>query len=82
MTSGILGDDGVALLSRTDDELTVLGYGNEQVGRDLRAHVLAWDAAGRPGTEGLRIDAYPSGAAFPGGEFVLDKGECRLVLSW
>lgn len=82
VTAGILGDDGVALLSRTDGELTVLGYGNEQIAGDLLAHVQAWDAAGRPGTDGLRIDAYPSGSAFPGGDFVLDKGECRLVLSW
>jgi protein-L-isoaspartate(D-aspartate) O-methyltransferase len=82
MTAGILGDDGVALLSRTNGELTVLGYGNKSVAGDLIAHVVAWDAAGRPGTAGLRIDAYPAGSAFPGGDFVLDKGECRLVLSW
>jgi protein-L-isoaspartate(D-aspartate) O-methyltransferase len=81
-TVGILGDDGVALLSRADGELTVLGYGDEAVAGDLLAHVLAWDAAGRPGTDGLRIDAYPSGSAFPGGDFVLNKGACRLVLSW
>lgn len=82
VTAGILGEDGVALLSRTDGELTVLGYGNDTVAHDLLAHVQAWDSAGRPGTEGLRIDAYPAGVPFPGGDVVLDKGECRIVLSW
>jgi protein-L-isoaspartate(D-aspartate) O-methyltransferase len=82
MTAGILGDDGVALLGKADGDLAVLGYGNEAVAGDLLAHVQAWDAAGRPGTEGLRIDAYPAGVPCPDGDFVLDKGECRLVLSW
>ena len=27
---------------------------------------MAWDAAGRPGPEQLRIDAYPSGVPYPG----------------
>lgn len=82
VTAGILGDDGVALLSRKDGELMVLGYGNDAVAAELRTHVQAWESAGRPGTDGLRIDAYPAGVAAPEGEFVVDKGECRLVLSW
>lgn len=82
VTAGILGDDGVALLGRTGDNLAVFGYGDDSVANDLLEHVLAWDSAGRPGTAGLRIDAYPAGVPCPGGDFVLDKGECRLVLSW
>jgi len=82
VTAGILGDDGVALLSRTDGELTVLSYGNETVAGDLLTHVLDWNAAGRPGTDGLRIDAYPAGVPCPEGDIVLEKAECQLVLSW
>lgn len=82
VTAGILGDDGMALLSRTDGELTVLSYGNETVAGDLLTHVLDWNAAGRPGTDGMRIDAYPAGVPCPGGDIVLEKAECQLVLSW
>ncbi len=81
-TAGILGDDGVAVLSRTDGELIVLGYGNDAVADELLRHVLAWESAGRPGSPGMRIDAYPAGTTAPDGDFVIDKGECRLVLSW
>jgi protein-L-isoaspartate(D-aspartate) O-methyltransferase len=82
VTAGILGDDGVALLSRTNGELTVLGYGNDTVAGDLLTHVQDWHEAGRPGTDGLRIDAYPAGVSSPDGDIVLEKAECRLVLSW
>lgn len=82
VTAGILGDDGVAVFSMTSGELTVLAYGNDAVAGDLLAHVRAWESAGRPGTEGLRIDAYPGGVTAPEGEFMIHKGECRLVLSW
>jgi protein-L-isoaspartate(D-aspartate) O-methyltransferase len=82
VTAGILGDDGVALLSRTGDELTVLGYGNGTVAGDLLGHVQDWNSAGRPGSNGLRIDAYPAGVSSPDGDIVLEKAECRLVLSW
>lgn len=82
VTAGVLGDDGVAVLSRKDGELTVLGYGNDAVANDLLAHIQAWESAGRPGTDGLRIDAYPAGVTAPDGEFVIEKGECRLILSW
>jgi protein-L-isoaspartate(D-aspartate) O-methyltransferase len=82
VTSGILGDDGVALLSTVDGELTVLGYGNDAVADELVTHILAWESAGRPGTEGMRIDAYPAGVPGADGDFVLEKGKCRLALSW
>ncbi|MFL6127152.1 methyltransferase, FxLD system [Actinophytocola sp.] len=82
VTAGILGDDGVALLSRADGELTVLGYGNDTVAGELLAHVHGWDAAGRPGSDGLRVDAYPVGVSGPRGDIVLEKAACRLVLSW
>jgi protein-L-isoaspartate(D-aspartate) O-methyltransferase len=47
-------------------QLTVRGYGEapQQTAR-LRELILAWDAAGRPGSGRLRIDAYPSGVVPP-----------------
>jgi protein-L-isoaspartate(D-aspartate) O-methyltransferase len=82
VTAGILGDDGLAVLSRSGGELTVLGYGNDAIAADLLAHVMAWESAGRPGTDGLHIDAYPAGVPSPPGDIVLEKGECRLILTW
>ncbi|MGH3123320.1 MAG: hypothetical protein ACRDND_20205 [Streptosporangiaceae bacterium] len=43
-------------------QLTVRGYGEarQQTAR-LMELIMAWDAASRPGTDRLRIDAYPSG---------------------
>lgn len=82
VTSGILDEDGVALIATVDGELTVLGYGNDAVADELVAHILAWEAVGRPGTEGMRIDAYPAGVPGGDGDVVLEKGRCRLVLSW
>jgi protein-L-isoaspartate(D-aspartate) O-methyltransferase len=81
-TIGILGDDGMALLGKAGDELTVHGYGNDAVADALAAHVGDWDAAGRPGTDGLRIDVYPAGVPCPEGGVVLEKKHSRLVLSW
>ncbi len=82
LTAGVLDEDGVAVLGTEDGELTVLGYGNDAVAEDLAAHVGAWEAAGRPGTQGMRIDAYPEGSPGGSGDIVLEKGRCRLVLSW
>ena len=48
-------------------QLTVRGYGEaRQPQARLRALIVAWDAAGRPGPDQLRIDAYPSGVPYPG----------------
>jgi protein-L-isoaspartate(D-aspartate) O-methyltransferase len=57
--------------------LTVRGYGEarQQTAR-LQELIMAWDAAGRPGTDQLRIDAYPSGIgqAGVGGSVSPDTG--------
>ena len=47
-------------------QLTVRGYGEarRQQAR-LKELIVAWDAAGRPGPDQLRIDAYPSGVPYP-----------------
>jgi protein-L-isoaspartate(D-aspartate) O-methyltransferase len=81
-TAGILADDGLALIAVEDDKLAVYAHGNTVVADDLLAHLHAWAEAGRPGTAGMRIDAYPPGAAGPVGDVVLEKGQCRIALSW
>ena len=46
--------------------LTIRGYGEAQQQQTrLRELIVAWDAAGRPGPDDLRIDAYPSGIPSP-----------------
>jgi hypothetical protein len=46
--------------------LTVRGYGEaRQQQARLRELIVAWDAAGRPGPDRLRIDAYPAGVPNP-----------------
>jgi len=78
-TSGLLDDFGLATLGLRDGEL--LAIGAERVADELAAHVTAWDEAGRPGSAGLTIDAYPAGTDVAG-ELVIDKKHVRLVLSW
>ena len=47
--------------------LTVRGYGEaQQLTARLQELIMAWDAASRPGTDHLRIDAYPSGIGLAG----------------
>ena len=79
ITAGILDDFGLATLGVQGGELVVTGA--ERIAEELAAHVVAWDEAGRPGTSGLRIDAYPAGSTATG-EFVIDKKWVRLVLTW
>lgn len=79
-TVGVLDDFGLATLrAGADGELVVTG--DDQPADELAAHVAAWEAAGRPGSAGLRIDAYPPGTALDA-EYVLDKRCVRLALSW
>jgi protein-L-isoaspartate(D-aspartate) O-methyltransferase len=65
-TFGIVTEHGIAVVGGVgkDSELTAIGYGEDAaaLATDLAAAVRAWDAAGRPGTDGLHIDAYPRGA--------------------
>jgi len=59
---------------------------DEGLARRLVGHVRAWDAAGRPSTDGLRVRAYrreaecvpPQGK----GSVVVEKQCTRLVLDW
>ena len=48
------------------------------------ARIRAWEAAGRPATEGLCIKAYPQdsdGVPAPG-QFVVHKGWTQFVFEW
>jgi protein-L-isoaspartate(D-aspartate) O-methyltransferase len=78
-SAGILDDFGLATLTTQDGELVVAGA--ERIADELAAHVVAWDEAGRPGSDGLRIDAYPAGTDVTG-EYVIDKKYVRLALTW
>jgi len=63
LTIGLIEGTGVAELAWAPDGPTLIATGHGDRGADLAAdlvaQVRAWDAAGRPGTRGLRIDAYP-----------------------
>jgi protein-L-isoaspartate(D-aspartate) O-methyltransferase len=79
-TAGILDDYGLATMRLgKDGELVVAGA--DQPANELARQITAWDEAGRPGSKGLRIDAYPPGTPVDG-EYVIDKRSVRLVLSW
>lgn len=98
LTAGLSGDHGMELLdlAAEDDppaglddprwfEISTRSFGRDaEAGRQLAALTRAWDDAGRPGTDGLRVVAYPIETSYePGpGEFVVDKRWSRLVLSW
>ena len=68
-----------------DLELLVrsFGPGNELANR-LVEQVSAWDVAGRPSNEGLRISAYPDDVDIAASteEYVIPKRWTRLVLAW
>lgn len=87
LTAGLLDGDSLAVLVRGAEsagahELGAVGYGTR--GGDLAGQlaelVRGWDAAGRPGTERLRIDAYPMAGPTPSGP-VISKRHHRFVLS-
>jgi protein-L-isoaspartate(D-aspartate) O-methyltransferase len=72
-TVGILGSGGIALLTADPSQqpelaLEASGFGPDgpALAAELAAHIRAWDAAGQPGTAGLRIDAYPAAPSAPG----------------
>ena len=66
-------------------ELFVRSFGGGGHGAPrLLEHVRAWDVAGRPGTDGLRVRAFPIEVEYvPGApEQVIAKRWTRLVLDW
>jgi len=97
-TVGLLGLTALSVLTRprdhsavagqaTDDalELWVRSFGEDKgLARTLIGHLVAWEAAGRPSTTGLRIRAYPPDTApIVGADAaMIVKGRTRLVLDW
>ena len=58
---------------------------DESQARRLVDHVRAWDVAGRPSTDGLRVRAYRQEAEpvpLEEGDIVIEKRWTRLVLDW
>jgi len=98
-TIGLLGDDGLCIFvhppkpdssSEQPDgpqpsELFVRSFGRgTELARRLVEQVRAWDAAGRPFSNGLRIRAYSKDTDYVPStdEFVVRKQWTQLVLDW
>lgn len=99
-TLGLRDGDSLALLMRPPDRapptdaadgdppavpLLIRGFGPDAtLTGQLLEQLAAWDAAGRPGEERLRIAAYPRGAApvAPEGATVIRKRLTTLVCGW
>ena len=92
-TFGFFEPDGVALLIRAAAPpgladgtiyLGVRAYGNLRVGERLRSATQAWDKAGRPPVDRLRIRAYPIESPYAprSGDIVRERPCTRLVLAW
>lgn len=65
--------------------LHVRQYGSdESPARRLVEHVKAWDAAGRPASNQLSVQAYPKKTTYipSGNEQVIEKEWTRLILEW
>ncbi len=98
-TIGLLRDEGLCVFVRPPGldssseqpdvsqtfELFVRSYGSEiEIAKRLIEQTRAWDAAGRPSSNGLRIRAYPEEIDYVPStdEFVLRKRWTQLVLDW
>jgi protein-L-isoaspartate(D-aspartate) O-methyltransferase len=93
-TVALLGKHGLVALARSSDvdrenrnssvDLSIVSFGEEpHLVTRMRNHLGAWDAAGRPATEALRISAYPKGyrnRELSAGSIV-DKRWTTLVIS-
>jgi protein-L-isoaspartate(D-aspartate) O-methyltransferase len=87
LTLGVLDDSGFCLLGgEADAPLSVYAYGpaGPSLAEDLAAHLAAWEEAGRPGVERLRVTAYPKGVPVevPSGAVAVERPHTVLVLSW
>ncbi|MEZ4712188.1 MAG: methyltransferase domain-containing protein [Caldilineaceae bacterium] len=65
-------------------ELVVRQFGvDEAAARRLVALVQAWESAGRPAVDGMRLAAYPKNMEPPETDgFLVEKPECWLVVEW
>jgi protein-L-isoaspartate(D-aspartate) O-methyltransferase len=85
---GILDGASIALLGRRrvaegSFDLDTHGYGvdGDRLAADLAGQVRAWDSAGRPTTERLRVSAYPWNTPVLDRGIVIDKVHTRLVIA-
>jgi protein-L-isoaspartate(D-aspartate) O-methyltransferase len=96
-TIGLLDQAGLAVLSQSPHSqqpkdgngdtlpLWIRGYGPDAtLAGQLRQEIEAWDAAGRPGTAGLRLRAYPADHPYEAaeGEVVVNNRWSQLVVDW
>jgi protein-L-isoaspartate(D-aspartate) O-methyltransferase len=98
MTHGLSDGSSLAMLMRLADqppapdepaeppfELYVRGFGSgAPLAQRLAEQVIAWDRAGRPATDAVRISSYPQDTPYTpsADEVVLEKRWSRLVLDW
>ncbi|HVS04942.1 MAG TPA: methyltransferase, FxLD system [Candidatus Dormibacteraeota bacterium] len=94
LTRALLGEKGLVALSRSRDAwigdgetpvpLSIVSLrGESELVERMRTYLLAWDRAGRPRTDALRISAYPKGQRVPApqGARVLEKRWTTLVVA-
>lgn len=57
---------------------------DDSVAQQLITQIQAWDAAGRPSFDQMRIRAYPkdSGYVSASGDFVIEKQWTKLIIEW
>jgi protein-L-isoaspartate(D-aspartate) O-methyltransferase len=82
-TFGIVSRTGLAVLRTSEDGPSAAGYGPDgaELAARLARHVADWEAAGRPGTEGLHVDAYPrSGPGQPQPGVVIGRPHTRFAI--
>jgi len=82
-TIGLISDDSLAVLTRADGIATGYGPAGAELAADLAGLVRYWHDAGRPGTAGLHVDAYPrSGADQPPTEntLLVDRPNTRFAV--
>lgn len=91
-TAGLMSPASLALLMPTDepDDTGQLGLGVRQYGTDgslataLVDHVNTWDAANRPGDDGLQITVYPMahGQPVPSDGTIVTRRWHQFVITW
>ena len=91
VTSALVGERALAALVRRDEDDPVsfelaarpFGPNGEELAERLAAHVRAWDAADRPSTADLRVNAYRSDRPSPpAGTATIALPHTYLTLDW
>lgn len=98
MTIGLLSEGALSLLMRYSDPLATDNFfdgsafnlylrsfgAGDVLTQQLKRQVMAWDAAGRPGEQQLRVKAYPQNAIsnLKASDIVISKRWTNFVYSW